>query len=141
MSIPATFLLAILSIIDGKSNKQDAIFCDGNCNTWLHRRCAGLSQPAFQKLSNTDSSFFCPHCRLDRQESTIKDLLDTVKSLKEDISNINEKSCVHLSDQDSAPIKSFASVVQSSTHQRSVPSKPHFSSQERKFSLVIYGIS
>ncbi len=46
----------------------------------------------------------------------------------------------NLSDQDSAPIRSFASVVQSSTHQRSVPSKPYFSSQERKFSLVIYGI-
>ncbi len=46
----------------------------------------------------------------------------------------------HLSDQDFAPTRSFASVVQSTSHQRSVPSKPHFSSQERKFSLVIYGI-
>ncbi len=99
-------------------------------------------KPAFQKLSNTDSFFFCPHCRLDRQESTIKYLLDTIKSLKEDISNIKEKSCVqscprHFSDKDSAPTRSFVSVVQSTSHQQSVPSKPHFSSQERKFSLVI----
>ena len=26
---------------------HDAVFCEGKCNTWLHRRCAGLSRSLF----------------------------------------------------------------------------------------------
>ena len=47
---------------------DDSIFCDGICSAWIHRRCAGLSLPAFTKLlkdPNKDSKkFFCPHCHV-----------------------------------------------------------------------------
>ena len=28
----------------GRSKGQDAVFCDGSCQMWLHRCCAGLSK-------------------------------------------------------------------------------------------------
>ena len=36
-------------ILDASSSLpgQDAIFCTGTCDSWLHRGCAGLSKPAF----------------------------------------------------------------------------------------------
>ena len=29
---------------------QDAVFCEGDCQGWVHRICAGLSHPAFDNL-------------------------------------------------------------------------------------------
>ena len=26
---------------------QDAVFCEGDCQGWIHRMCAGFSRPAF----------------------------------------------------------------------------------------------
>ena len=37
-------------------NGQDSVFCEGTCNVWIHRRCAGVSSAAFAiialRLSN-----------------------------------------------------------------------------------------
>ena len=48
---------------------QDAarsIHCDGECQGWLHRRCAGLSLIAFSAAVNSPTSdeFFCTHCQV-----------------------------------------------------------------------------
>ena len=32
-----------------KTKGHDSMFCDGVCNTWLHRGCAGLSKPVLRK--------------------------------------------------------------------------------------------
>ena len=40
---------------------HDAIHCDGICDSWLHRRCTGLSKSAFLSASNSDS---VPHNNL-----------------------------------------------------------------------------
>ena len=42
---------------------QDAVFCEGLCKGWLHRRCAGLSTILFNELVNSKVPFCCPHCR------------------------------------------------------------------------------
>ncbi len=87
---------------------------------WLHIWCAGLSQSAFQKFSNADGAFFCPRCH--RHESTIKDLLDTIKSLEE----YTKRKTVYSHLQVLLPIqilysRSFAFVVVQSASQQSVP--------------------
>lgn len=40
-------------IIEGNGKKcgDDAIYCDGHCDAWLHRRCAGLSTTAFKMVT------------------------------------------------------------------------------------------
>ena len=52
---------------DGRDG-DDSIFCEGLCNSWLHRRCAGLSVQAFNAINadpNKDRKpFRCPHCCL-----------------------------------------------------------------------------
>ena len=38
-----------------KNKKGDeAIYCEGNCEAWLHHICAGISSPNFAELQNND---------------------------------------------------------------------------------------
>ncbi len=113
-------------LLTGRAKGKMPYFSMETVMQWLHIWCAGLSQSAFQKFSNADGAFFCPRCHLDRHESTIKDLLDTIKSLEEYNLNIKEKDCVQSSpsppsNPDSTPSRSFASVVVQSASQQSVP--------------------
>ena len=47
-------------ILDAKGRRKghDAIFCDGTCQTWLHRGCAGLSRRAFEAQVGSRGEFF-----------------------------------------------------------------------------------
>ena len=49
-------------VIDGGRKSQDSIFCEGLCQAWLHRCCAGLSSVRFAKLCNDSAPFHCPIC-------------------------------------------------------------------------------
>ena len=46
-----------------KASCQEAILCEGACDTLIHRKCALLSNSEFKKLSSTDEPFHCPRCR------------------------------------------------------------------------------
>ena len=43
---------------------HDTAFCEGHCNTWFHRKCAGLSRPLFVSLEKSTDPFHCPHCHI-----------------------------------------------------------------------------
>ena len=78
-------------IVEDSSNKkkgQESILCEGACNTWLHRRCAGLSKKAFQLAANSNDQFFCPHCCLTRQNEEIKSLRAAVDVLTAELSEV-----------------------------------------------------
>ena len=32
---------------DDKNDGHDEVFCEGDCQGWIHRQCAGLTHPAF----------------------------------------------------------------------------------------------
>ena len=63
-------------ILDAKGRRKghDAIFCDGTCQTWLHRGCAGLSRRAFEAQVGSRGEFFCPTCRLNALEAVVADI-------------------------------------------------------------------
>ena len=41
------------------SEGEDLVFCEGECQRWLHRTCAGLTDPAFDKIQRSDERFYC----------------------------------------------------------------------------------
>ena len=45
-------------IVDATAGEDahDSIFCDGACNGWLHRRCAGLPKAAFQAICDATTA-------------------------------------------------------------------------------------
>ena len=81
------------SIVEQTKTKkgQDAIFCEGLCKAWLHRRCAGLSTIIFNELTNSKVPFCCPHCRLKTNENELAILKASVASLENKISNLEDQ--------------------------------------------------
>ena len=132
---------------------QDSIFCEGLCNAWLHRACAGLSKCAFSTVSQSKDKFLCPHCMLVHCQQELHDLRFKVSQL--------EKKFESLSQQPLA--ESYAVAVGNSTSSQpvaagnstsspgagpvpppssSVQPPPRFSAFQasRKFNIVVFGV-
>ena len=43
---------------------QDAVYCEGQCKTWLHRKCAALPKSMFDQIGESDElwSSSCRTC-------------------------------------------------------------------------------
>ena len=74
------------------SEGQGAVFCEGKCDAWLHRQCAGLSQRLFKLYHKGDDPFHCPNCRLNMQELQIQQLKSTIESLHKEVSELKSYS-------------------------------------------------
>ena len=142
---------------------HDAVYCDGTCNGWIHRRCAGLSSAAFAALSSTSDPkpFYRPNCRLDKQS-------EEIEALKASVCQLSQRLSQYLSEKFSCSFQGNSSVVlhpqststvdrlnldgqpQVNTHQdgasSSRPRLPPDSAfrrprADRKFNLIIYRIN
>ena len=66
----------------------NAIYCEGQCNSWLHRSCAGLPKSVFTSLQNSPDPFLCLHCQLKNHTTIISELKATIASLSETITTL-----------------------------------------------------
>lgn len=93
----------------GRKPGQAAVECDGSCAAWLHRRCVGLSMAAFEVISKSSDPFFCPQCRLDKQQLEIDSLRDMVSSLSAKLSalsnHVEVQECLDGLSEVSSPIQ------------------------------------
>ena len=129
-----------------KSKKgQDAIYCEGQCNSWLHRGCAGLPKSVFSNLQNSPDPFHCPHCQLKNHAIIISELKTTIASLNETIAAL--KTSVKSLEPTSKPVtvtnsSSTGNINSKPTH--TIPSnKPLISAtrfEDKKYNIVMYGI-
>ena len=119
---------------DENTEGHDAVFCEGDCQGWIHRTCAGLTRPAFDNLSES-TPYLCSYCTFTKQYKEICELKETVKKLTSKITELEGAQELSLSPQNETlpPVatKSRATNVLSS-HQ-SVP-------PERKLNVVVYGL-
>ena len=69
---------------------DEALFCTGSCQKWLHRYCASVSAQRYQFLAENNTPFICPNCRCERQEEHISELKNTVALLKTEITELRE---------------------------------------------------
>ena len=80
---------------------QEALLCEGTCQKWLHRWCAGVHKENFRDLASSDKPFICPLCSLAEHRLLITTLLETVQSLKEEIKQLKGERLVQLSAKNS----------------------------------------
>jgi len=66
---------------------DEAVFCEGNCQGWIHRQCAGLTRPAFDSLGES-TPYLCSHCTLNKQSHEICALKDTIKTLTDKLNKL-----------------------------------------------------
>ena len=72
------------------SEGQEAVLCDGTCQKWLHRWCAGVHKEDYCALASSNKPFLCPACCLSEHRQLITSLLGTVESLKEEVRQLKK---------------------------------------------------
>ena len=70
--------------------KDEALFCVGSCQQWLHRYCASVSAQRYRAITGDSSPFLCPNCCCEQQKEQIAVLADSVESLKHEITQLKE---------------------------------------------------
>jgi len=53
---------------------EEAVFCEDQCKSWLHRQCAGLTVSVFASIINMDASapFLYVYCAFLKQSSELQ---------------------------------------------------------------------
>ena len=70
--------------------KDEALFCSGECQQWLHRYCAGVSINCYKELKAqaNGTSFYCYGCSLKTNGREMAILKDAVESLKREVTEL-----------------------------------------------------
>ena len=144
---------------DELNEGEDAIFCEGECQIWLHRKCVGLTKNAFTLISSSKEPYLCPYCSNNHYKKEVNELKELVKSLTDRLSTLEQQSCSadsasitdsalnQASDQPSSnqlnqsnppakPTAHQSGTLVAKKHPTNLPDNP----VDRKFNLVIYGI-
>jgi hypothetical protein len=102
---------------------QDIIFCNGACQAWLHRQCAGLSAAAFTGLASSTDLYHCPNCRINELSFENKTLRSELSDMKSKIAQLSEQFSLLSPNSASDP----RSDLQADDHAdpRSGPPPPH----------------
>ena len=123
---------------------DDSIYCEGYCDAWIHRRCAGLSSTNFKILSKAgdDQTFFCLYCELQAHKAEIENLMSFFTELQKQLFDLKRKleaiqapATEQLPSRPRAPM-SFTSAAKVAHELHS----ERANNTERKFNFVVYGI-
>ena len=75
------------AVVDGK---DDALFCEGHCQRWLHRVCASVTKEQDAKLAASEQPFLCPTCCQAHNLQQIAELTSTVDALKLELEQLKQ---------------------------------------------------
>ena len=145
---------------DASSKKKghDAIFCDGACQEWLHRQCAGLSKVNFESARSSELPFLCPCCLVAANSKELATLKEAVVELVAEVSKLKSLCSSIVDNNDtSSTLQPSAGSTSTSASYATAASHPDFSQNihslpttvssprsnhgERKFNLVIFGVN
>lgn len=85
VSLPCLVCDKVIKDPDSRQKGQDAIMCEGDCQGWLHRSCAGISKKAFQAVIYSSDPFLCHHCLQTCHQSEISGLKQASDALKSEL--------------------------------------------------------
>ena len=75
------------AVVDGK---DDALFCEGHCQRWLHRVCASVTEEQHDKLAASEQPFLCPACCQADNLQQIAKLTSMVDALKLELEQLKQ---------------------------------------------------
>ena len=136
---------------DEETEGHEALFCEGECQGWIHRQCAGITRLGYDKLGESTIAFLCSYCTLVRQHQEIDTLKHTIKSLSNKVSELeaslkpNAPQLPQSMETESSDTINHTAIQQESPTATTDPvtksPPPEILPGERKFNLVIYGIA
>jgi len=109
--------ICVMPIVDEGEDGciQDALFCEGECQCWLHRWCASVTRERYAVLSSTEDAFLCPSCTVARQQAAIASQQEDITRLRECVSSLTDelrglKATVATMQSRSLPLKGQANT-------------------------------
>ena len=122
-------------ILEASENEEghEAVYCEGDCQGWIHRRCAGLTRPAFDNLSES-IPYLCPYCTFTKQYKEICTLKETIKTL-------SNKLAVFEGTQLTSQAKAVPTVNQKSNLSRDTFGSTQAPLSDKKMNVVVYGLA
>ena len=91
-SFVCTICLESIAPPTDDNDERELIFCEGKCDSWLHRKCARLPKPIFDSIRLSEIPFYCPFCRLANYECLFNDMKATIASLEHKVSQLEKNS-------------------------------------------------
>ena len=119
---------------------HDAVFCEGECQGWIHRHCAGITRPVFEKLLSESAPYLCPHCTYSKQYNEISALKETIKTLTDKISKLEGNQTSHPKTIYQQPMLP-SNQLPDPPNQPTTPLINQQRSSDRKCNVVFYGIA
>ena len=125
----------------GRKKGHDSVFCDGDCQEWIHCQCAGLSSSAFKVASSNKSPFYCPRCLLSQQSRLITSLQEKLDFITEELVGVRSRVTT-LEDQLASASPSLISDTTNpaTSNTDSKGPSPKSNTSDRRFNLVFRGI-
>ena len=105
---------------------QDALFCEGDCQCWLHRWCAGVTRERYAVLSSDEEPFLCLSCTVAGQQAAITAQQADIACLRE---------CVNALTSEVRALKATVAVMQSEPPLNSASTSP--TGQAKEWSVVV----
>ena len=67
------------------SEGQEALFCEGACKAWFHRKCLFMPTDHFEQMTNSIDPYVCLLCTTKNQAETIAALQQSVCALTKEV--------------------------------------------------------
>ena len=136
-----------------KPDKDEALFCSGDCQQWLHRYCASVSVDCYKTMKSDNCPFLCFGCYRSRKEAQLSTLENAIQDLKAEVSELRKISpaappleATNTPSQHHSPAeKTYASIAAAKTGEptsRFAPVINHTQTYhpDRKFNIILYGV-
>ena len=133
--------------------KNDALFCRGSCQQWLHRYCASVTVPCYKSIKEEGIPFFCFWCCQVRNQREKASLTSIVEQLKFENTKLKESlgAAQSQTQGDGQNKRSYASVISSAAHDPTTDSGSNMQNRQaatatqvpnpdRKYNVVVYGV-
>lgn len=128
---------------EDQNEGHDAVYCEGECQSWLHRKCAGLTHKAFVKICESNDPYHCVYCRVLTQSKEILYLKEQIKILTNKLGEQSSHSPESSTHTDVEPSSNQAHDKPNnaiSKNQTVNPPKAPQMVSDKRFNVVVYGI-
>jgi len=84
-----TYCAICQEVILERENGQDAVYCEGQCQSWIHRKCSGLTGQAFEQICESNDKHLCPFCMLSVQNCELMKLRNMIELLSKKVEQLS----------------------------------------------------
>lgn len=92
-------------------NEDEALFCEGNCQQWVHRYCAGISEKHYKSLDSSSPPFLCYACYVEAQRKLVANFESVVATLTAEIAELRKVVSEKVTVSSNAASDSWSTVV------------------------------